>query len=207
MDYWSETVTRKSWEVLIQLTGIPLRFVLIGGWAAYLWSRTQKSKDVDIVLEDNAGLAVLKERFELKKNDRLRKYEIVIGEIDVDIYLPYYSRLALPCEELLGHATVIEGIHVVRPEALLILKQGAELARSSSPKGMKDRIDIMALLTSAGVDWKAYAALVSKHRLDGYPSRLRQIVQTFSEGRYLGLDPRRLRKEKERIIGELRKPV
>jgi len=138
MEFWNSLLTEKSWNILLELSKEPFDFILIGGWAAYLWTNLHKSKDVDIVLEDIQALDYLKKKYNLKKNDNLKKYEIQFEEIDVDIYVPFYSKLAIPAEEIKKYATRIKGLKVVKPEALLILKQGAELERKESVKGNKD---------------------------------------------------------------------
>ncbi|HLD43426.1 MAG TPA: hypothetical protein VJB08_05585, partial [Candidatus Nanoarchaeia archaeon] len=144
MEYWNTLITEKSWNVLKELNK-KIKFTLIGGWAAYLWSHSHKSKDIDIVVEFGE-LEKIKKAYKLKKNDNLRKYEITIDEIDVDIYVPYYSRLAVPAEDIRKYAEKIENFNVVKPEILLILKQAAEYDRQESEKGLKDRIDIMGIL-------------------------------------------------------------
>ncbi len=200
MDFWNTEITAKSWGVLQELTARPIRFILIGGWAAYLWTRHHKSKDVDIIITRYEDLEYLKTHFGLKKNSRLRKYEIVLDDIDVDIYVPFYSRLPLPAEELQQYATTIEGIAVVKPEALLILKQVAEEERAHSVKGEKDRIDIMALLCFAPVDFPLYLGLIEKHHLGRLYERLRKIIIGFDGTKYLGLNPRELKKKKEALL-------
>ncbi|HLD75822.1 MAG TPA: hypothetical protein VI874_02295, partial [Candidatus Norongarragalinales archaeon] len=61
--------------------------MLIGGWAAFLWTGKHKSKDIDIVVGHDA-LSGLKQRQALTKNEKLRKYEIKRGDVDIDIYTP-----------------------------------------------------------------------------------------------------------------------
>ena len=199
MEFWNELVTGKSWEVLLRLRREPVPFTLIGGWAAYLWTRMQKSKDIDIVLEDHAGLEYLKQHFTLKKNDSLRKYEIIVDGIDIDIYVPYFSRLTLPAEDIRGYSTIVENIRVARPEALLVLKQGAEMDRGDSVKGRKDRLDIMALVLRTEMDWQLYRELLERYSLAGHLQRLRGIVGSFEDIRYLGLNPREFKLAKGKI--------
>lgn len=204
MEFWNELLTEKSFTLLKELTKKDFRFILIGGWAAYLWTKTHKSKDIDIILPDFTSLDYLKKHYELKKNDALKKYEIVFGEIDLDIYVPFYSKLALPVEEIVKHTTTIENIEVVIPEMLLILKQGAEKDRSHSVKGMKDRVDILTLLFFADVDLRKYKELIKKYVLQGYSDRLKSILLEFRELKYLHLNPREFKLKKERVLKELK---
>jgi len=141
MEFWNSLLTEKSWNLLIELRKKPIRFVVIGGWAIYLHTNAHKSKDIDIIIEGYKDLDWLKMNYDLRKNDRLRKYEIKQEEIDIDIYMPFFSKLGLPVEDLLKETEKIEGFEVVNPEALLILKQAAEKERRGSVKGMKDKLE------------------------------------------------------------------
>ena len=69
--FWHESVTGESWQLLQRLAKSH-KFVLIGGWAAYLHARTQKSKDIDIVV-DHGQLRALDADFAVSKNERLKK--------------------------------------------------------------------------------------------------------------------------------------
>ena len=176
-------------------------FVLIGGWAVYLWTRSQKSKDVDIIV-DIPVMAELKKRYDVRKNDRLKKYEIKIDEIDVDIYVKHYSELTVPVGMI--ETAKIEGFEVARPEFLLALKQGAEHARGESVKGGKDRIDIMSLLVKCSVDFAAYRRLLEKAgRRELFP-RLISIVKGFDGYSHLGLNPRQFKLEKKSLLEKMR---
>lgn len=200
MEYWNDTITEKSWNKLIELKQTPIRFILIGGWAAYLWTRMHKSKDIDIALSEIEDLDYLKQNYTLKKNDNLKKYEISLEEIDVDIYVPYYSKLAIPPEELKDYVTAIENISVISPEALLVLKQGAELERGKTIKGGKDRIDIIALLCFAKIDFRRYNEILKKYKLEHYRQRLKEIIKGFDELKYLGLNPREYKIKKKELM-------
>ncbi len=46
MEYWHNLMTEKSWKILQGLKG-KFSFVLIGGWATYLWTRSLKSKVIN----------------------------------------------------------------------------------------------------------------------------------------------------------------
>lgn len=205
MEFWNSLLTEKSWEWLKELSGKPFNFILIGGWAAYLWTKQHKSKDIDIVLSGFEDLEYLKKEYELKKNEALKKYEINLGEIDVDIYVEFYSELTLPVKEIKKQVTKIEGISVVSPEVLLILKQGAEADREDSVKGAKDRVDIMTLLLFSGVDFGKYRKLLKEHKLEWFLGRLKRIINSFTEIKYLGLNPREFKMKKKELLGRMEK--
>lgn len=204
MPYWNEIITQKSWRALQELKRGGLKFVLIGGWAVWLYTRAQKSKDVDIIVGFNE-LSRLKGLFSLKKNLRLKRYEFQINGIDVDVYVKFFSKLALPVEEAVKETKKIGSFTTVKPEVLLILKQGAEADRKASEKGFKDRLDILNLLLNTGIDFKEYNSITKKHKIQHYRRRLIEIVQNFHEGKCLGLNPRQLKKEKQSLLKKIKK--
>ena len=201
MEFWNSTLTEKSWEIMLKLKEKKFDFVVIGGWAAYLWTNLHKSKDVDIVIKDFEDLSFLKKDYELIKNDSLKKYEIKIEEIDIDIYVPFFSKLAIDADEIKKHTTKIQGFEVVKPEVLLILKQGAEKDREKSVKGGKDRIDIVALLCYSEIDFKEYFSLLKEYKLENFYERLKNIISNFKEIKYLNMNPREFKLKKQEIIG------
>ena len=158
MDYYRDTVTEKSWQML-QTLRRDYPFVLIGGWAVWLYTRRFKSKDIDIIV-DMPTLTKIKAQFSVTKNNRLFKYEAVQGEIQIDIYVPFWSHLGIPVEEVQSQAIVLEGFHVPPPETLVVLKQIAYQARMGSSKGYKDFLDIISLLSLPEFRWKLYRSHV-----------------------------------------------
>ncbi|MBU3935685.1 hypothetical protein KJ909_03355, partial [Patescibacteria group bacterium] len=71
--FYHDIITQKSWEELTKL-GKTCKFVLIGGWAVYLYTKTLKSKDIDILTEYEE-LGNLRKIYDVAKNERLKKYE------------------------------------------------------------------------------------------------------------------------------------
>ncbi len=201
MEYWHEMVTERSWKLLQELRG-KFRFVLIGGWAVYLHAKTQKSKDIDVIV-DIGTLQQIKSRYDLRKNDNLKKYEIKVNEVDVDIYVPFYSRLAIPLEKV--EAQRIEGFDVAKTEELLILKQGAEIARRHSEKGEKDRIDVMSLLMNCEIDWGRYKEILAASRQEGMIKELLELVKNFKDYNYFRMLPSQFKRKKLELIGRIRK--
>lgn len=176
-EYWNEELTRASWKKLQELSE-KYSFTLIGGWAAYLWTGKHKSKDIDIVTNFKI-LEELRKEYEVRKNNRLKKYEAKTDKFDIDIYIPHYSDLALPLDDL--KTTKIQGIETVSLEELLILKQGAEIDRRGSVKGKKDSIDIITLLIHGELDLERYKKLLEKHSLEHYRKELIRVIKNFSD--------------------------
>ncbi|MBM3234622.1 hypothetical protein FJZ19_06035, partial [Candidatus Pacearchaeota archaeon] len=113
--FWNSLLTEESWKILQELKKSH-NFILIGGWAVYMFTKQQKSKDIDIVVDINELQKFKPEN--LNKNDNLKKYEIKKQNIDIDIYLEHYSRLAIPVEDIKKFAVEIEGFQVACPELL-----------------------------------------------------------------------------------------
>jgi hypothetical protein len=201
-DFWNSQLTEKSFELLQSLKK-KYKFILIGGWAVYLWTKQQKSKDIDIAV-DIKELQLLKQE-NLLKNDRLKKYEIKTGEIDIDIYVSYFSRFTIPVEDLKRYSSKTEGFNVASPEALLILKQGAEIERRNSIKGEKDKIDILSLLFFSDIDLKKYKIILEKYSLKNYITELVSILKNFKDYNVLSLTPREFKTKKEKLLYFLRK--
>jgi len=200
MEFWNSLLTEKSWDILKEIKS-KFDFILIGGWASYLWTKTHKSKDIDIIV-DLQTLYKLKEEYKLVKNERLKKYEIKFDEVDIDIYVPYYSKLSLPIENLKNYFTMVEGFKVVIPEILLILKQGAELDRGNSIKGQKDRIDIMTLLFYSDIDFKKYNDIIKKYNLK-YLKELKRIIISFRDVNHLNVNVKDFKEKKKKLLKKI----
>lgn len=196
-EYYHDLITEKSWKILQDLRR-SYQFVLIGGWAVYLYTHALKSKDVDCIVTYDV-LEKLRASYTLTKNDRLKKYEIKIGEIDVDIYVPHYSNPGLPPEVIQQHTAEREGFTVPYPTILLLLKQFAHGNRQGTPKGEKDKLDILSLLKNASIDWERYHVLVLEHGRHDYHAKLRHLLQSAVQAPELGLN--------EHAMSKLRKSV
>ena len=202
MEFWNSQLTEKSWKILQELRK-KYNFILIGGWATYLWARQQKSKDIDIVTEISELQRFKNEN--LSKNDNLKKYEIKIEEIDVDIYVSHFSKLTIAPENLKKYTQKIEGFNVASPEALIILKQGAYEDRKDSVKGEKDKIDILSLLFFSDINFKSYKSVLKEYSLIYHIENLISLVRNFKDYDSLHLTPREFKFKKELILKKLRK--
>lgn len=174
MAYYHDLITEKSWEQLQNLRR-QHNFVLLGGWAVYLYTKGLKSRDIDLLC-GYEELEKFRQQYELSKNDRLKKYEVHQADFDIDIYVPFYSEFVIPAEKLLAMVRDREGFKVLSPEVLLILKQQAWQDRQYSVKGEKDRIDILALLASEELSWSVYIGLLAQHGLTAYQAALCQLL-------------------------------
>lgn len=201
-EIWNSLLTEKSWKLLQELRK-KYDFIVIGGWAVYLLTSQQKSKDIDIVI-DLKELEKFKAE-NLGKNERLRKYEIKKEEIDIDIYVEHFSNLAIPSEDIKKYTVKTQGFAVACPEVLLILKQAAYKDRETSVKGEKDKIDIASLLFFSGIDFKKYNELLKKYKIGFYFNELKRLIVNFKDYGSLNLNQREFKIRKNKILSEFGK--
>ena len=174
MEFWNSDITGESWNQLISLSK-KYKFVLIGGWAIYMYTKLQKSRDIDMVV-DYVQTRPLFADFQMRNNPSLRKYEIKFQKFNVDVYTPFYSRLSVSPQDLLNNYRVIENIMVPRVEEMLILKPGAFYDRKSSMKGQKDRVDIAGLVFYSTVDYSRLRVLLNQYKKESYMDLLLDAV-------------------------------
>lgn len=144
MAYYHDIITERSWQELQRLKGA-IDFVLIGGWAVYVYTHSLKSKDIDIIV-DYDQLQNLRKQYACNKNGRLKKYEAVKGDVQIDVYVPHYSELGIPVEVLMQQTSEREGFTVLKLPYLVAMKIYTLSQRGRSIKGRKDFIDIIALI-------------------------------------------------------------
>ncbi len=204
MEFWNSELTEESWKRLIELRG-EIGFVLIGGWAVYLYSRLHKSRDIDIII-DYGALNELRGKYAINKNDRLHKYEIKLEKFDIDIYLPNYSRLTIPAEDILSdYKKEVDGFAVPIPEVLLALKLGAMKDRVNSLKGSKDQIDVLGLLFYSGIDLALFSGIMKKYGLTDYLRDLQRLLRTFDKDmlKYVNLNEKSFSELKRKRLEEI----
>ncbi|MEW6610976.1 MAG: hypothetical protein AB1352_05145 [Patescibacteria group bacterium] len=203
-DYYHDQVTQKSWELLQELQRV-YQFTLIGGWAVYLYTRALKSKDIDIAVTLDE-LGKIKADFEISKNERLKKYEAHREEIDIDIYVEYYSDPGLPVEALQKRVRVVSGFTVPEIEYLLILKMNAWHERKGSLKGEKDQYDIVALL-HAGINMAHYIHILHQYQKEGQREELAALLAHLVEAPVLNLNEHQFSRLKKVWLKQLREKI
>ena len=199
-DYYHQHITDKSWLMLQGLVK-ECSFVLIGGWAVYLYTHSLKSKDIDIVVSLEE-LGKMKTKFEIVKNDRLKKYEAHREEVDIDIYVEHYSDPGIPAEDLNKRVVEREGFKIPAIETLLLLKQNAWRERRGSAKGTKDEIDMLSLLI-AGIDSGTYMELLVEYHRENWKDDLVTLIRNRSSIPELGLNEHQYARMKTRILSSV----
>ncbi len=200
-EFYHQLITEESFKVLKELKK-KYNFILIGGWAVFLYAKTLKSKDIDIII-DYPDLEKLRQDFEIFKNERLKKYEIKIREVDIDIYLPFFSRLGFPVEEIKNYTQSIEGFLVPSPEILLILKVLTYKERSGTTKGTKDLIDIFSLLKKGLIEWQKYQRLVKRYNLQSLNQELKSLISSATPIPELRLSEHQIARLKKQVLKSL----
>lgn len=183
---WREETTEKSWQVLNELRNLA-DFILIGGWAVYLWTKKLKSRDIDLCINQENFYKLQQELLQrnhaVKRNPRLMKFEAIIDTVEVDIYTPFLSKLIVPCLDIINNKlySSIELFQVAQPEALLLLKAQAAQQRWHSEKGAKDRTDIISLLKHADIKHDILKQMLKKY--DPQNTLKNTIKRTITESR------------------------
>jgi hypothetical protein len=170
-------------------------FVLIGGWGVYLWTGKLKSRDIDVYVDQENFYKLQSELtqrgYALKRNVRLMRFEALIGDVEVDIYTPFVSKLVIPCLDVFDRKlySVIEGFKVTIPEVLLLLKAQAAQDRWHAEKGLKDRVDIISLLKYADVKPDVLKQMLTQYDMQHAlrDAIKRAISESRIEYRFLGL--------------------
>lgn len=144
-EVYHSSISERSWRALLELQK-RYEFVVIGGWGAWLYTHAVKSRDIEIIVGYQT-LSQLRREYEIRKNERLERYEIECDGFDIEIYIPYYSTsLVIPPEIVCQHIRVIDGFRVPEPPILLALELGAWSERRNSLRGEKGKRDIQSLL-------------------------------------------------------------
>ena len=198
MNYYHNLITDRSFKLLQNLRE-KYKFILIGGWAVFLYTGALKSKDIDLVVEFEE-YSKFRQDFEVNKNARLKKYEAKFEGIDIDIYLPYCYNGGLRAEDLKKITQKLEGFTVCEKEVLAILKQRALNERAGSVKGRKDLIDLVSLFRLPDFDWDKYNRLISDYKVGELAKFCKNIISKTSNISELALNVHKMARLKKRIL-------
>ncbi|MCX6763668.1 MAG: DUF6036 family nucleotidyltransferase [Candidatus Moranbacteria bacterium] len=201
VQFYNDLTTQKSF-VYLQKLNKQYKFILIGGWAVYLYSKSLKSKDIDIIVDYDV-LAKIKETGEVFKNERLRKYEINAGNFDVDIYVPHYSELGIDTKSIENSAVNQGGFSVPALEILLLMKLFAWRNRRGSSKGQKDELDIFSLALLPEFNWKKYQEYVKKFQFSEYDKEFVNLLKSTHSIKELDVNEQKMAKFRKRILAEV----
>ncbi len=186
VEFWRDEAVERSWRVLRELRKLA-DFVIIGGWGVYFWARKLRSRDIDLYIRQDDFYRLQAKALEIgltiRRNPRPKKFEMLVNDVEVDIYTPFMCGLAIPCADVFRRRMIsnLEGFSVLWPEPLLLLKAQAARERWGSEKGMKDRVDIISLLAFVDLKYELLKELFKKY--DGRKLLRETILKTLRESR------------------------
>lgn len=197
--FWNREATERSFRQLERLSK-SVDFVLIGGWAVYLYTGAQMSQDIDIVI-GYESLGYFRQ-FGLKDSEGIRMKTSVVDGTVIDLFIEEYSDrdLPFPASYLLNNYVTVNGFKIATKEQLLLLKLWGYFSPDEI-KHRKDIIDVLSLLFYAGIDMKKVKELAKRYKIDRRKS-LDALLEYLDRGRGLeefilesGEDYSRLRKK------------
>lgn len=114
-------------------------FIVIDGWAAYAHGSGQLSLDRDALISYQA-LGTLRDQYEVTPNHRMRKEQFrgPTGH-DIDLYVERMHGLAVPFDEAQACAQEHDGMRVICPEHLTILKRRRSGSAAAPARGTRMR--------------------------------------------------------------------
>jgi hypothetical protein len=201
MQFYNDIITQKSFAYLQNMKK-KYPFILIGGWAVFLYSKSLKSKDIDIII-DYEVLAKIKETDEMFKNERLHKYEISTGHFDIDIYVPHYSKLGIDVAEIQKNTINKDGFMVPVLELLFLMKLFAWHNRRGSAKGQKDELDIFSLAFLPEFDWKKYLKFVKEFNFSEHNEEFVKLLKSMRSVKELDVNEQKMAKLRKKILQEI----
>lgn len=162
-------------EFLEEMCGIfGKEFIVIGGWAVHAYECKAKSLDGDAMVSF-AAEGTLRDSYIVTKNARMKKSQFLCeAGCDIDLYVEHQHGLRIPFDELQAYSRTIGKLETACPEHLLILKLDAYRARKHTPKGAKDREDLMSML--AGIPLKK-TEIFQKYLENADIAALQEVVE------------------------------
>lgn len=200
-EFWHSNITDKSFEFLKELRK-EFDFTLIGGWAIYFYTKSLKSKDIDIIC-DFEILSKIREKYDIFRNDRLKKYEFKADGFDVDIYTPHFSELGFGVDEIIKNPQILEGFKVPEKEKMLGLKLFAYKDRKGSLKGEKDKIDIISIIYFTDIDWDKFTQILKENNAENLKLELKELLENTFEVKELYLNKKQFSDFKKGVIVSL----
>ena len=162
--FWNSEATEDSFRQL-GLLQKEVDFVLIGGWAVYLYVEAQKNQDIDIVIDTNQLNYFRKFGISDYENSRIKHSEI--GRTVVDLFIEEYmdKDMPFPTKVILNNYVRIGNIKVVEKNLLLLLKLWRYFS-ADEIKHRKDVVDVVSLLFYGGIDLKKVKKYATMYKIE-----------------------------------------
>lgn len=176
-----EGVKSAARQVSEHLDSLGIPHAVIGGMAVSAYSPPRMTEDVDFLVPDSA-LSAIQEMGETSAlAESVDGVTLDVGGVVVDfIFMPH----DMP-EETLEGGPKVDGIPVLRPEALVLMKMHAPRA--------KDHADVIEMIKAGLIDMVALRKYVRKHdpsMLDDLESNVAMAEFEKGGGRAAGARPR-----------------
>ena len=127
---------------------------VIGGMAVSAYSPPRMTKDVDFLVPEDAKYVIGELGDTTPLAESVDGVTVRVGDIDVDfIFMPD----GMP-ESTLKDGPVIDGVNVLRPEALILMKIHASR--------LKDHADVVEMIKAGKIDLDAVRKYIKKHDRD-----------------------------------------
>jgi len=124
----------------------PEDLIVIGGWAVNAYGCKGKSLDGDAMVSHTVE-GTLRDSYLVTKNLRMKKSQFICPYgCDIDLYVERQHGLRIPFDEIQAYSQKKGHLRVAAPEHLILLKVDAYRDRKNTPKGSKDKEDILSLL-------------------------------------------------------------
>jgi hypothetical protein len=157
--------------------------VFIGGVAVYVHLAHQALSIVPLEASHDADFMIsisdygsLKDEEEITYTPRSAKHQMIVDEIEFDIYVEKLNHLVVPYDDVYAASSVLEQIRVASLEHLLVLKLEAYGHRGHSSKGEKDSRDLIKIGLMLGRDIKN--ELILPYWRDEYDRALLEISKS-----------------------------
>jgi hypothetical protein len=163
--------------------------VVIGGWATWLRTRGARSHDVDLIVDwDQLQAIAGHARVERStaQHAAATKWAGDWDGVHLDLYLPFQSRLGtkleLQVEKLAEHTERVDNQIVLSIPAQTAAKWAALVDRYGTPRGDKDREEVLQLLKSpAARDTPAILHYASRKPAQAVDSAIREGFEYLQE--------------------------
>ena len=157
--------------------------VFIGGVAVYLHACEaavativpESSHDADFMISFS-GYGCLKDMEEITYNSRQCKHQMIVDEVEFDIYVERLNGLIVPYDDAYAQADTIGTVQVACLEHLLVLKLEAFKSRKHSSKGEKDRRDMVKIGLLLGR--KSRIDLIEPYMREELAALLREVARS-----------------------------
>ncbi len=157
IQFYTDEETKNSFNVLQNISHIlNYNFVIIGGWAVYNYTKKQKSKDIDIIINPQTYENLKNRNYIFKQIGNTDILYTKISNVEVDIFVTnLVTDLPIIINDIILSSTrgLFNNIYSNK-NLLLILKTFSYFTRKTENiKKAKDIIDVVSLLFFGNINF------------------------------------------------------